>query len=193
MPFSPTPSFPGQTIRHIAVAQKAHGESKLRAAMSSGLAPAEPDFDTPDNHQAAAIRCDQSRRRPNTRGFAEFPELAQGDLRPKFKRENKFSIMTGSRPSSAPAGKQILFNAFMATLNAGDEVIIPCAPTGSAIRNIGCRSGRATSVFVRPRSENSLQARCCRSGSCDTPKNQVADVQLTPSKPPPLRGGVRPI
>lgn len=87
-------------------------------ALSAG----EPDFDTPDNIKNAAI---EAIRRGETKypPISGIPELRQA-ISAKFKRENSLlyqpeQIIVGT------GGKQILFNALMATLNKGDEVIIP--------------------------------------------------------------------
>jgi aspartate aminotransferase len=86
------------------------------------LSAGEPDFDTPANVQEAAIA---AMRRGETRYTAVdgTPELKRA-IAAKFKRENGLDyapnqIIVGT------GGKQVLYNAFMATLSAGDEVIIP--------------------------------------------------------------------
>ena len=105
----------------IAVTQKAR-ELKNAGRDVIGLGAGEPDFDTPDNIKNAAI--DAIRRGetkyPPVSGIAPLREA----IAKKFKRENNLDY----RPEQTivgTGGKQILFNAFMATLNPGDEVIIP--------------------------------------------------------------------
>ena len=105
----------------IAVTQKAR-ELKAKGRDVIGLGAGEPDFDTPDNIKNAAI--DAIRR-----GETKYPPVSgimplREAIAAKFKRENNLDY----RPEQTivgTGGKQILFNAFMATLNAGDEVIIP--------------------------------------------------------------------
>lgn len=105
----------------IAVAQKAR-ELKAAGKDVISLSAGEPDFDTPDNVKNAAI---DAIRRGETKytPVAGIPELRRA-ITEKFRRENDLDY----RPEQTivgTGGKQILFNAFMATLNEGDEVIIP--------------------------------------------------------------------
>src|SRR5690242_4846519 len=86
------------------------------------LAAGEPDFDTPANIQEAAIA---AIRRGETRYTAVdgTPELKKA-IAAKFKRENELEYAP-SQIIVGTGGKQVLYNAFMATLSPGDEVIIP--------------------------------------------------------------------
>jgi aspartate aminotransferase len=105
----------------IAVSQKAR-ELKEAGRDVIGLGAGEPDFDTPDNIKAAAIEAIR-------RGETKYPPVAgiaplRKAIAEKFRRENGLSY----RPEQVivgTGGKQILYNAFVATLNAGDEVLIP--------------------------------------------------------------------
>jgi aspartate aminotransferase len=106
----------------IAVTDKARA---LKAAGRNviGLGAGEPDFDTPDNIKQAAIRAIESGRASKytqVDGMAELKQAVAG----KFKRENGLDYKP-SQITVGAGGKQVLFNAFMATLNPGDEVIIP--------------------------------------------------------------------
>jgi aspartate aminotransferase len=106
----------------IAVTDKARA---LKAAGRNviGLGAGEPDFDTPENIKEAAIaaiKSGKASKYTNVDGITELKEA----VAKKFKRENgldyglkQITIGTG--------GKQVLYNAFVATLNPGDEVIIP--------------------------------------------------------------------
>jgi aspartate aminotransferase len=88
-----------------------------------GLGAGEPDFDTPDNIKEAAIRAIRDGKASKYTAVPGIPELRAAIAR-KFKRENSLDY----KPSQiivGTGGKQVLFNAFLATLNAGDEVIIP--------------------------------------------------------------------
>ena len=87
-----------------------------------GLASGEPDFATPPHIVEAAIRAmrDGHTRYTQVDGT---PELKAAIVR-KFARENGV-VVTPEQISVGTGGKQILFNALMATVNAGDEVIIP--------------------------------------------------------------------
>jgi aspartate aminotransferase len=87
-----------------------------------GLAVGEPDFDTPDHIQEAAI---QAMREGKTRYAppAGIPELRQA-ISDKFKRENGLDYAP-EQISVCAGGKQIIYNAFTATVDDGDEVIVP--------------------------------------------------------------------
>ena len=105
----------------IAVTQKAR---ELRAAGKDviGLGAGEPDFDTPDNVKNAAIKAIKSGDTKYT-AVDGTPALKKAIIA-KFKRENKLSY-SADQITVGTGGKQVLYNAFMATLNKGDEVIIP--------------------------------------------------------------------
>lgn len=105
----------------IAVSQKAR-ELKAAGRDVIGLGAGEPDFDTPDNIKEAAmdaIKRGETKYTP----VAGIPPLREA-IAKKFKRENGLDY-DPSQVIVGTGGKQILFNALMATLNEGDEVIIP--------------------------------------------------------------------
>ncbi|MFT4912310.1 MAG: aspartate aminotransferase [Brevundimonas sp.] len=87
-----------------------------------GLGAGEPDFDTPDNIKAAAIAAIQRGETKYT-DVDGLPEL-KAAIVAKFARENALTY-TPAQIHVAPGGKAVLFNALMATLSAGDEVIVP--------------------------------------------------------------------
>ncbi len=105
----------------IAVTSKAR---EMRAAGKDviGLGAGEPDFDTPDNIKEAAI---EAIRKGDTKYTAVdgTPALKKA-IQAKFSRENDLSYKL-DQISVGTGGKQVLYNAFMATINKGDEVIIP--------------------------------------------------------------------
>jgi len=105
----------------IAVTTKA---AELRAAGKDviGLGAGEPDFDTPDNIKAAAKAAIDAGKTKYT-AVDGIPELKQA-ICSKFKRENGLEYKP-SQVSVGVGGKQILYNALIATLNPGDEVLIP--------------------------------------------------------------------
>ena len=106
----------------IAVTDKARA---LKAAGRNviGLGAGEPDFDTPEHIKEAAIRAIKEGRASKYTAVDGIPELKQA-VAQKFKRENGLDYKT-SQITVSVGGKQVLYNAFMATLNPGDEVIIP--------------------------------------------------------------------
>ena len=109
----PSPTI---AISNLAKELKAQGRDII------ALSACEPDFDTPDNIKQAAIRAIE-------RGETKYtivdgiPELKAAIVK-KFKRENGLDYKP-SQVTVGTGGKQVLFNALVATLNPGDEVIIP--------------------------------------------------------------------
>lgn len=105
----------------IAVTTKA---AELRAAGRDviGLGAGEPDFDTPENIQAAGHKAIETGKTRYT-AVDGIPELKEA-ICAKFKRDNDLSY-TPAQVTVGTGGKQVIYNAFMATLNPGDEVIIP--------------------------------------------------------------------
>ncbi len=105
----------------IAVSTKAR-ELKAAGMDVIGLGAGEPDFDTPENIREAAKRAiDEGKTRYTA--VDGIPELKTA-ISAKFKRENGLDYKP-SQITVGTGGKQILFNALMATLNPGDEVVIP--------------------------------------------------------------------
>ena len=105
----------------IAVSQKAR-ELKAAGKDVIGLGAGEPDFDTPNNVKNAAVRAIRAGETKYT-AVDGTPALKKAIVK-KFKKENnlKYSI---DQITVGAGGKQVLYNTFMATLNKGDEVIIP--------------------------------------------------------------------
>ncbi len=105
----------------IAVTQKAR-ELKAAGRDVIGLGAGEPDFDTPDNIKDAAIKAIRDGDTKYT-AVDGTPALKQA-ICDKFKRENGIDY-SPAEITVGTGGKQVLYNAFQATLNKGDEVIIP--------------------------------------------------------------------
>ena len=105
----------------LAATDKAR-ELKRQGRDIISLSVGEPDFDTPDNVKAAGIKAiqDGKTKYTDTDGI---PEL-KAAIVAKFQRENGLTYKT-SQVNVSPGGKAVLYNAFVATLSAGDEVIIP--------------------------------------------------------------------
>ncbi len=87
-----------------------------------GLGAGEPDFDTPDNIKAAAIEAIKRGETKYTDADG-MPEL-KAAIVAKFARENSLTYET-NQIHVASGGKPVIYNAFVATLNPGDEVIVP--------------------------------------------------------------------
>jgi aspartate aminotransferase len=97
-------------------------ELKAQGKNVIGLAAGEPDFDTPDNIKEAAIKAirDGKTKYTNVDGIPELKEAIVA----KFQRENGLTYKT-SQVNVSPGGKPVIWNAMIATLNPGDEVIVP--------------------------------------------------------------------
>jgi aspartate aminotransferase len=105
----------------IVVTQKAR-DLKAAGRDIISLSVGEPDFDTPDNIKKAAVDA-------IARGETKYPPVSgivplRQAIADKFKRENGLDYKP-SQTIVGTGGKQVLYNAFLATLNPGDEVIIP--------------------------------------------------------------------
>ena len=105
----------------IAVTQKAR---ELRASGKDiiGLGAGEPDFDTPDNIKQAAIKAIKEGDTKYT-AVDGTPVLKDAIIK-KFKRENNLEYQVDQITVGA-GGKHVIYNAMMATLNEGDEVVVP--------------------------------------------------------------------
>src|SRR3974377_181399 len=126
----------------------------------SGLGAGEPDFDTPENIKEAAIKAIRAGKTKYT-AVDGIPELKDAIAR-KFKRENGLDY----KPSQiivGTGGKQVLFNALLATLNPGDEVIIP-APYWVSYTDIVLLAG-ATPVVVKTRLQGGFKMQPRRRGA----------------------------
>ena len=104
----------------IAVTQKAR-ELKAAGRDVIGLGAGEPDFDTPDNIKEAAIKAIRDGRASKYTNVDGIAELKEAVVK-KFKRENGLDYKA-SQVTVGTGGKQVLYNAFICTLNPGDEVI----------------------------------------------------------------------
>ena len=109
----PSPTI---AVSNLAAELKAQGRDII------SLGAGEPDFDTPDNIKAAAVAAIE-RGETNYTTVDGIPELKEA-ICAKFQRDNGLSYEP-AQVSVSTGGKQVLYNALMATLNAGDEVLIP--------------------------------------------------------------------
>jgi aspartate aminotransferase len=154
-----------------AMALKAEGRDII------GLSAGEPDFDTPDNIKEAAITAIR-------KGYTKYtnvdgiPELKKAIVA-KFKRENGLDYKV-SQVSVGTGGKQILFNALMATVNPGDEVIIP-APYWVSYPDIVMLAG-GKPVFVETTIEHGFKLQAEQLERAITPKTKWF-VFNSPSNP----------
>jgi aspartate aminotransferase len=142
--------------RISASATAAQRARELRAAGASivELAQGEPDFNTPEHVIEAAhraMRAGQTHYTP----VDGTPEL-KAAIVAKFKRENRLECKP-ENISAGAGGKQVLYNALMATLDPGDEVLIP-APSWVAYADI-THFAEGAPVWLKTRPENGFKLR----------------------------------
>ncbi|HEX3699287.1 MAG TPA: pyridoxal phosphate-dependent aminotransferase [Phenylobacterium sp.] len=157
-------------------------DAKARELRSQGrnvisLAAGEPDFDTPQNIKDAAIKAigDGKTKYTNVDGIPELKEA----ICAKFARENGLTY----RPSQinvSPGGKPVIFNAMMATLNPGDEVVIP-APYWVSYPDMVSLAG-GTPVPVMTKAETGFKVRAAVLEAAITPKTRWV-ILNSPSNP----------
>jgi len=160
----------------IAVTDKARA---LKAAGRNviGLGAGEPDFDTPENVKQAAIKAIKDGKTKYT-DVGGIPELKEAIIA-KFKRENSLTykpnqIIVGT------GGKQVLYNALMATINPGDEVIIP-APYWVSYPEMVALAGGESVPVVCP-AENGFKLKAADLEKAITPKTKWI-ILNSPSNP----------
>ncbi len=142
-----------------------------------GLGAGEPDFETPDNIKQAAI---DAINRGETR-YTPVPgtiALRQA-VAAKFKRENSLDY-TPEQITVCTGGKQVIFNAFMATLDAGDEVIIPAPYWVSYPDMVLVADG--TPVFIPAAEDNGFKITAEQLDAAITPKTKWLMLN-SPSNP----------
>ena len=151
----------------------------LRAAGRDviGLAVGEPDFDTPPHVKEAAIRAIHDGHTKYTQ-VDGIPELKEA-VAEKFRRENGLDV-TAANISVGTGGKQVLFNALMATVQAGDEVIIP-APYWVSFAGITEVAG-GTPVFLASGFADGLKLSPERLEAAITPRSRWVIIN-SPSNP----------
>ncbi len=160
----------------IAISTKAM-ELKAAGRDIIGLSAGEPDFDTPDNIKEAAIKAIRDGRTKYT-PVDGVPELKQA-ICAKFERDNGLKYQP-SQVSVGTGGKQVLFNALLATLNPGDEVIVP-APYWVSYPDIVLLGG-GKPVFVETTLDNGFKLQAAALEAAITPKTKWL-VFNSPSNP----------
>ncbi|MCC0030484.1 MAG: pyridoxal phosphate-dependent aminotransferase [Brucellaceae bacterium] len=160
----------------IVLTQKAR-DLKATGRNVISLSVGEPDFDTPDNIKEAAIAAIR-------RGETKYPPVAgivplREAIVAKFERENGLDY----KPSQAivgTGGKQIIYNALLATLNPGDEVIVPAPFWVSYPEMVALNSG--TPVVVDTTIENNFKLQPADLERAITPKTKWI-IFNSPSNP----------
>lgn len=160
----------------IAVSQKKR-DLEAQGLTVIGLEMGEPDFDTPENVKQAAIAAIK-------RGETKYTPVA--GIRPlrdaivaKFKRENNLDY-DWTQTIVGTGGKHILFNALMATLNPGDEVVIPSPYWVSYPEMVALCGG--TSVFAPTKLEDGFKLKPEALEAAITPKTKWL-ILNSPSNP----------
>jgi aspartate aminotransferase len=139
---------PSPTLAATQMARDLKAQGRDVISLGAG----EPDFDTPDFVKEAAIKAirDGKTKYTNVDGI---PELKTAVVA-KFKRDNDLSYDV-SQINVAPGGKAVLYNALVATLNPGDEVIIP-APYWVSYPDMTLLAG-GEPVFVETTQESNFK------------------------------------
>ncbi len=150
----------------IAVSTKAR-ELKAKGRDVISLSAGEPDFDTPQNIKDAAVKALAAGKTKYT-DVDGIPEL-KAAICAKFKRENGLDYKP-SQVSVGTGGKQVLYNALLATLNPGDEVIIP-APCWVSYADIVLLGG-GKPVFVETTAANGYKLQGKDLEAAITPKTK---------------------
>lgn len=160
----------------IAVTTKA---AELRAAGRDvvGLGAGEPDFDTPDHIKAAAKTAMDEGKTKYT-AVDGIPELKKA-ICAKFKRDNNLDYEP-SQVTVSGGGKQVIYNALIASVNPGDEVLIP-TPYWVSYPDMVLLAG-GEPVFVPTTAENNFKMRAADLEAAITPKTKWL-IFNSPSNP----------
>ncbi|MBY4892499.1 pyridoxal phosphate-dependent aminotransferase [Rhodobacteraceae bacterium N5(2021)] len=164
----PSPTI---AVSNLAAELKAQGKDVI------GLGAGEPDFDTPQNIKDAAVAAINAGKTKYTAvdGIAELKQAIVA----KLKRDNDLDYTT-AQVTVGTGGKQILYNALMATLNPGDEVIIP-APYWVSYPDMVLLAG-GEPVFVEGPSQTGYKITADQLDAAITPKTKWL-IFNSPSNP----------
>jgi aspartate aminotransferase len=169
-------------LRRVKPSATTAAAAKARALRAAGrdiisLDAGEPDFDTPETIKAAAVRAiaEGKTKYTDTDGI---PEL-KAAIVDKFARENGLTYKA-SQVNVSPGGKPVIFNAMMATLNPGDEVVIP-APYWVSYPDMVLMAG-GEPVFVPTRPEDGFRVKPEALEAAITPRTRWL-ILNSPSNP----------
>ena len=141
---------PSATITLTQKARDLKAEGRDVISLSVG----EPDFDTPENIKQAAIAAIQRGETKYT-PVSGIPQLREAIVA-KFKRENGLDYKP-SQTIVGTGGKQVIYNALLATLNPGDEVVVPAPYWVSYPEMVALNGG--TPVFAEAKLEDNFKLR----------------------------------
>jgi aspartate aminotransferase len=175
-------SLESAALRRIAPSATIAISAKARALKAAGrdviaLSAGEPDFDTPENIKDAGIAAIKAGKTKYTDPDG-MPEL-KAAICAKFKRENGLDYKP-SQVHVAPGGKPVIYNALVATLNPGDEVIIP-APYWVSYPDMTLLAG-GTPVAVETTAESGFKITPAALEAAITPKSKWLIIN-SPSNP----------
>ncbi|MBV2185697.1 MAG: pyridoxal phosphate-dependent aminotransferase, partial [Rhizobium sp.] len=173
---------PAERISSIGVSEILKIGAKAQGLKREGrpviiLGAGEPDFDTPDHIKEAAWKAMQAGQTKYT-ALDGTPEL-KAAIRDKFKRENGVDYAL-DEITVATGAKQILFNAMMATLNPGDEVIIP-TPYWTSYSDI-VQIAEAKPVLIACNAEAGFRLQAAQLEAAITPQTRWV-ILNSPSNP----------
>ena len=158
-------------ITKLALELKAAGKDVI------GLAAGEPDFDTPDHIKEAAIAAMKAGQTKYT--AVDGTSALKQAICDKFKKENGLTYKP-SQVTVGTGGKQVIYNAIMATVSPGDEVIIPAPYWVSYPDMVNLAEG--TPVFINTRVEDGFKMRAADLEKAITPKTKWL-ILNSPSNP----------
>jgi len=170
------------TLRRVKPSATNAAAAKARALRAAGrdiisLDAGEPDFDTPDNIKEAAIRAIREGKTKYT-DVDGIPELKTA-ICAKFQRENRLAY-TPAQINVSPGGKAVIFNAMLASVEPGDEVIIP-RPYWVSYPDMALLAG-GTPVFVATSAASGFKVRPADLEAAITPKAKWL-ILNSPSNP----------
>jgi aspartate aminotransferase len=170
------------TLSRVKPAATVAASARARALRAAGrdiisLDAGEPDFDTPDNIKQAAIQAIREGKTKYT-DVDGIPEL-KAAICAKFARENGLAYKP-SQISVCPGGKPVIFNAMIATLNPGDEVVIP-APYWVSYPDMVLLAG-GTPVFAPTTAQAGFKLRAADLEAAITPNTKWL-ILNSPSNP----------
>ncbi|HTX50836.1 MAG TPA: pyridoxal phosphate-dependent aminotransferase [Caulobacteraceae bacterium] len=171
-----------QALARVKPSATLAADAKARALRAAGkdvisLAAGEPDFDTPDNIKEAAIRAIRAGKTKYTDADG-IPELKQA-ICAKFERENGLKYAP-AQVNVSPGGKPVIYNAMVASLNPGDEVVIP-APYWVSYPDMVLLAG-GEPRFVPTRAETGFKVEPAALEAAITPKTKWV-ILNSPSNP----------
>lgn len=164
---------PSPTMAVTAKARQLIREGRDVISLGTG----EPDFDTPDSIKAAAIKAIQDGQTKYT-DVDGIPEL-KAAICAKFARENGLTY-TPAQINVSPGGKPVIYNALVATLSPGDEVIVP-APYWVSYPDMVLLAG-GEPVFVATTAENNFKVQAADLEAVITPRTKWL-ILNSPSNP----------